>query len=199
MSSRPAAAASTVIELSPNELGKGFVFTDSIKGGAIPKNFIPAVEKGFLEALKKGPYAGYPVVDVLINLIDGSYHEVDSSEIAFRLTAMGCFRNAFPKCDPVLLEPCMKLEVTTPEEYTSNIVGYICSKRGKILGMDPAGNLKAIISEVPLSEMFGYVTNIRSLSSGRANCSMHFEKYVQVPREIAQKIIEEKLKQKQQG
>ncbi|MBN3039904.1 MAG: elongation factor G, partial [Candidatus Omnitrophica bacterium] len=131
-----------IIELLPNEAGKGFEFIDSIKGGAIPKNYIPAVEKGFKEAMKKGPFAGYKVVDIKINLIDGSYHEVDSSEIAFKLAAMGCFREAFGKASPVLLEPCMKLEVTTPEEYASNIVGYICSKRGKILGMDPAGNQK---------------------------------------------------------
>jgi elongation factor G len=181
-----------VIELSPNEPGKGFEFTDSIKGGSIPKNYIPAVEKGILEAIKKGPYAGYSVVDVRVNLIDGSHHEVDSSELAFKLTARSCFKNAFIKCDPVLLEPCMKLEVITPEEYASSIMGYICSRRGKILGMDQVDNQKAITAEVPLSEMFGYATNVRSLSSGRANCSMHFEKYTQVPREIASKVIEDK-------
>jgi elongation factor G len=185
-----------VIEISPNEIAKGFEFTNSIKGGAIPKNYIPAVEKGLVEAMKKGAYAGYPVVDVKVNLTDGSYHEVDSSEIAFKTAARECFKAAFLESEPILLEPCMKLEVTTPEEYASSIVGYICSRRGKILNMETAGpkNQKEIFAEVPLSEMFGYVTNIRSLSSGRANCSMHFAKYAQVPKEIAQKIIEEKEK-----
>jgi len=183
-----------VIELSPNEPAVGFEFSDSIKGGAIPKNYIPAVEKGILEAMKKGSYAGYPVVDIKINLVDGSYHEVDSSELAFKLAARSCFREAFLKCEPVLLEPCMDLEIAVPEEYTSSVVGYICSRRGKILGMDAKGNQKLITAEAPLAEMFGYVTNLRSLSSGRANCSMHFKKYTQVPKEIALKIIEERKK-----
>lgn len=183
-----------VIELSPNEPAAGFEFSDSIKGGAIPKNYIPAVEKGIVEAMKKGSYAGYPVVDIKINLIDGSYHEVDSSELAFKLAARSCFREAFLKCEPVLLEPCMDLEIAVPEEYTSGVVGYICSRRGKILGMDAKGNQKLITAEAPLAEMFGYVTNLRSLSSGRANCSMHFKKYTQVPKEIAQKIIEQQKK-----
>ena len=181
-----------VIELSPSSAGEGFEFEDKIKGGAIPKNYIPAVEKGIVGAMSKGVYAGYPVVDVKVRLIDGSYHEVDSSELAFKMAASGCFKSAFLKCEPVLLEPCVSLEVTTPEEYASNIVGYICSRRGKILGMDMKGNQKVIMAQAPLSEMFGYATNLRSLSSGRANCSMHFEKYVQVPREIAEKVIEEK-------
>ncbi len=183
-----------IIEFSPNEPAAGFEFKDSIKGGAIPKNYIPAVEKGVLEAMKRGVYAGYPVVDVKVNLIDGSFHEVDSSELAFKLAARGCFKSAFLKSEPVLLEPCMSLEVTTPEEYTSSIVGYLCSRRGKVLGMDAKGNQKLILAEAPLSEMFGYVTNLRSLSSGRATCSMHFKKYTQVPKEITQKIIEEQKK-----
>ncbi|MCF7907706.1 MAG: elongation factor G [Candidatus Omnitrophica bacterium] len=182
------------IELSPNEEAAGFEFKDSIKGGAIPKNYIPAVEKGIIEAMKKGSYAGYPVVDVKVKLVDGSYHEVDSSELAFKIAARTCFKNAFLKASPVLLEPCMSLEVLTPEEHTSGIVGYLCARRGKILGMDSKGNQKLISAEAPLSEMFGYVTNLRSLSSGRASCSMHFKKYTQVPKEIAQKIIEEQKK-----
>jgi elongation factor G len=181
-----------VIELSPNDPGGGFEFTDSIKGGTVPKNYIPAVEKGMLEAINKGVYAGYPVVDVKVNLIDGSYHEVDSSEIAFKIASRECFKKAFMQCQPVLLEPYMAIEVTTPEEYTSGIVGYICSRRGKILGMETRGNQKLILAEAPLSEMFGYVTNLRSLSSGRATCSMHFEKYAQVPQEITQKVLQEK-------
>jgi len=181
-----------VIELSPNAAGEGFEFEDAITGGAIPRNYIPAVEKGIIEAMKQGPYAGYPVVDVKVKLVDGSYHEVDSSELAFKLTARSCFKNAFMKCGPILLEPCMELEINTPDEYTSNLVGHICSKRGKILGMEAKGTQKTIMAEAPLSEMFGYATNMRSLSSGRANCSMHFKKYTQVPKEIAKKIIEEK-------
>jgi len=181
-----------VIEVSPNTAGEGFEFEDAIVGGKIPRNYIPAVEKGIIEAMGRGVYAGYPVVDVKVKLIDGSYHEVDSSELAFKLTARSCFKNAFLKCDPVLLEPCMELEINTPDEYASNLVGYVCSKRGKILGMEAKGTQKTIMAEAPLSEMFGYATNMRSLSSGRANCSMHFKKYTQVPKEIAKRIIEEK-------
>ena len=181
-----------VIELSPNGAGEGFEFQDAITGGAIPRNYIPAVEKGIIEAMKQGPYAGYPVVDVKVKLVDGSYHDVDSSELAFKLTARSCFKNAFMKCDPTLLEPCMELEINTPDEYASNLVGHVCSKRGKILGMETKGTQKIIMAEAPLSEMFGYATNMRSLSSGRANCSMHFKKYTQVPKEIAKRIIEEK-------
>jgi len=181
-----------VIELSPNVVGEGFEFEDAITGGKIPRNYIPAVEKGVIEAMARGVYAGFPVVDVKVKLIDGSYHDVDSSELAFKLTARSCFKNAFMKCDPVLLEPCMELEINTPDEYASNLIGYVCSKRGKILGMETKGVQKTIMAEAPLSEMFGYATNMRSLSSGRANCSMHFKKYTQVPKEIARKIIEEK-------
>ncbi len=181
-----------VIELSPNAPGEGFEFEDAITGGVIPRNYIPAVEKGIIEAMKQGPCAGYPVVDVKVKLVDGSYHDVDSSELAFKLTARSCFKSAFMKCDPVLLEPCMELEINAPDEYTSNLVGYVCSKRGKILGMETKGTQKTIMAEAPLSEMFGYATNMRSLSSGRANCSMHFKKYTQVPKEIAKRIIEEK-------
>jgi len=142
--------------------------------------------------MREGVYAKYPVVDVKAELIDGSYHEVDSSEIAFKLAAKGCFKNAFIKCKPILLEPCMSLEIITPEEHTSSIVGYICSKRGRIINMDTKGSQKIIQAEAPLSEMFGCTTNLRSLSSGRASCSMHFEKYTEVPAEITKKIIEEK-------
>ncbi|MDD4980838.1 MAG: elongation factor G [Candidatus Omnitrophica bacterium] len=185
-----------VMEISPNTAGGGFEFINSIKGGAIPRNFIPSVEKGVIEAMQKGVYAGYPVVDVKVDLIDGSYHEVDSSDIAFRLAAIGCFKNGFIKGSPVLLEPSMSLEVISPEEHFNSIVGYICSCRGKILGIEPKGNQKIISAEAPLSEMFGYATNLRSLSSGRASGSMQFDKYVQVPAEIAAKVLEEKNKEK---
>jgi elongation factor G len=184
------------MEISPVQPGEGFTFVDSIKGGAIPRSFIPAVEKGVIEAMQKGVYAGYPVVDVKVDLIDGSFHEVDSSELAFKLAAILGFKQIFIQAEPVLLEPCMSLEVTTPEEYVNSIVGYICSRRGKILNMDTKGKQKIISAEAPLSEMFGYATNFRSLSSGRANASMSFNKYAQVPSEIAAKIVAEKNKEK---
>ncbi|MCU0650938.1 MAG: EF-Tu/IF-2/RF-3 family GTPase [Candidatus Omnitrophica bacterium] len=182
-----------VFEISPAP-GADMEFVDSIKGGAIPKSFMPAVEKGVVEIMRRGVYAGYPCVDVKINVVDGSYHDVDSSELAFKLAAIGCFKSGFMKCDPVLLEPCMSLVVTTPEEYVNAIIGNICSRRGKILGMETKGSQKIVSAEVPLSEMFGYTSSFRSISSGRANASMEFRKYVEVPAEIAKKIIEEKQK-----
>lgn len=183
-----------IIEISPTEPKEGFKFINSIKGGTIPTSFIPAVEKGVIEAMQKGVYAGYPVVDVCVNLFDGSFHEVDSSELAFKIAASIAFKEAFLKSEPVLLEPYMSLEVTTPEEYVNSLVGYICSRRGKILNIDAKHKQKIISSEVPLSEMFGYVTDIRSLTSGRANASMEFDTYKQVPLEIAHKICEERKK-----
>jgi len=185
-----------ILEISPRQPGEGFEFIDSIKGGAIPKSFIPAVEKGVIEAMQKGVYAGYPVVDVEVNIVDGSFHEVDSSEIAFRIAAILGFKQAFMQAKPVLLEPYMSLEATTPEEYVNSIVGYLCSRRGKILNMETKGKQKIISAEVPLSEMFGYTTNLRSLSSGRVLASMEFSKYLQVPSEIAQKIIAERQEQR---
>ncbi|MFH0858380.1 MAG: elongation factor G [Candidatus Omnitrophota bacterium] len=185
-----------VFDMSAAEQGKGLVFINSIKGGAIPRAFIPAVEKGIIEAISKGVYAGYPIVDVKVDLVDGSFHEVDSSEIAFKIAAIECFKRVFMKCSPVLLEPSMSLEVTTPEEYLNSIVGNICSRRGKILNMDTKGNQKIITAEAPLSEMFGYATMFRSLSSGRANASMEFDKYVQVPAEVTTKILAEREEEK---
>jgi len=181
-----------VLEISPGDPKEGFQFVNSIKGGAIPQNFIPAVEKGIIEAMQKGVYAGYPVVNVRVNLVDGSFHDVDSSELAFKIAASMGFKDAFMKAQPVLLEPYMALEVSTPEEYANSVVGYICARRGKIINMENKGKQKIVLSEVPLSEMFGYASDLRSLSSGRANASMQFDKYQQVPGEIAQKIITEK-------
>jgi elongation factor G len=180
-----------VLEISPNEVGKGFEFINSIKGGAIPRQFFPAIEKGLNEIMQRGIYAGYPIVDIKVELLDGSFHEVDSSELSFKLAAIGCMKKVFLKANPVLLEPSMSLEVTTPEEYVNAVIGYICSKRGKIMGMEMKGNQKIIAAEAPLSEMFGYATAFRSLTSGRANATMEFDKYVQVPSEIAAKILEE--------
>ncbi len=185
-----------IMEISPADPGAGFEFKNSITGGKIPREYIPAVEKGVISAMQKGVIAGYPVVDVKVNLIDGSYHDVDSSEIAFKLAGAECFKRAFGKGAAVLLEPFMSLEVVTPEEYVGNIVGNICSRRGKVLGIEAKPNHQVISAEAPLSEMFGYATSLRSLSSGRANYSMHFEKYVEVPQALADKIIEDK-KQKE--
>lgn len=184
-----------ILEISPTAPGEGFEFKDSIKGGAIPKSFISSIEKGIVEAMQKGVYVGFPVVDVKVNLLDGSYHEVDSSELAFKIAASMGFKDAFLKAEPVLLEPYMSLEVVTPEEHVNGIVGYICSHRGKILNMDTKGKQKIISAEVPLAEMFGYTTAFRSLSSGRANGSMEFKHYAQAPKEVAEKILLEKKQQ----
>jgi elongation factor G len=184
-----------VMKISPAKPGEGFEFENKITGGKIPREYIPAIEKGVIGAMKKGIYAGYPVVDVKVTLLDGSYHDVDSSEMAFKIAGSECFKQAFRKCSPVLLEPHMSLEVTTPEDYVGGVVGDICSRRGKVLGMEMKGNQQVISAEAPLSEMFGYATTLRSVSSGRANYSMHFEKYVEVPFEIAEKVIAEKQKE----
>ncbi|MDD5155473.1 MAG: elongation factor G [Candidatus Omnitrophica bacterium] len=186
-----------VMELSPATPGEGFEFKDSIKGGAIPKSYMPAIEKGVIEAMRKGAYAGYPVVDVKVNIVDGSYHEVDSSELAFKITAIECFKQAFRGCSPVLLEPSMSIAVTVSEEHVNSIVGNICSRRGKILGMETKLNQKIIMAEVPLAEMFGYMTTFRSLTSGKVSASMEFDKYVQVPAEIAAKILAQAKERKE--
>jgi len=183
-----------LLKLSPANSGEGFEFIDSIKGGAIPRSFIPAIEKGVIEAMERGVYVGYPVVDVKVELYDGSFHDVDSSELAFKMAGIFGFKEAFLKAKPILLEPYMSLEVSTIEEYANACIGYICSRRGKILNAEPKGKQKIISAEVPLAEMFGYATAFRSLSSGRANATMEFSKYLQVPQEIAQKLIEEKKK-----
>lgn len=185
-----------VLEVYPRKPGQGFEFQNSIKGGAIPKDYIPSVEKGILEIMQKGIYAGFPVVDVKVNLVDGSYHEVDSSEFAFKAAGAECFKKIFLKSMPILLEPCMSLEVTAPEEHVGDIVGHICSKRGKVLNIDKKGIQQVVSAEVPLAEMFGYATKLRSLTSGRATYSMHFEKYIEVPFEITEKIKEEKETEK---
>ncbi|MCQ9204868.1 MAG: elongation factor G [Omnitrophica bacterium] len=181
-----------VMKITPTNAGQGFEFKNSIVGGKIPKEYIPAVEKGVIGAMQRGIYAGYPVVDVKVELVDGSYHDVDSSEMAFKLAGSGCFKKAFMKGAPILLEPHMSLEITTPEEYVGNVVGNICSRRGKVLGIEAKASHQIISAEAPLSEMFGYATSLRSLSSGRATYTMHFEKYVEVPSAISEKIIEEK-------
>ena len=183
-----------ILKISPSEPGVGFEFKNSVTGGRIPKEYIPAVEKGVVGAMKKGIYASYPVVDVKVELLDGSYHDVDSSEMAFKIAGSECFKKAFMKGNPVLLEPQMSLEVTTPEEYVGNVVGNICSRRGKVLGINTKVNQQVILAEAPLSEMFGYATELRSLTSGRASYSMHFERYSGVPSAISESIVEERNK-----
>ncbi|MDD5070533.1 MAG: elongation factor G [Candidatus Omnitrophica bacterium] len=185
-----------VMDIMPLDRDKGFEFTDKIKGGAIPQNYVPAVKKGVEETLKQGVFAGFPIVDVKTTLLDGSYHEVDSSELAFKVAARTCFKDMFMKASPALLEPYVSIEIITPEEHVSNLVGYICSKRGKIMNIDDKNSQKMISAEAPLSEMFGYSQNFRSLSSGRATFSLRFCRYELVPGELAQKIVEERRKEK---
>ncbi len=182
------------LRVEPNERGKGYEFGDEIKGGVIPKEYIPAIDKGVREAMDKGVLAGYPVVDVKVTVYDGSYHEVDSSEAAFKIAASKAFQEAFKQADPVLLEPIQKLEVVVPEEYMGDVIGDLNSKRGQILEMTDRGNNKVIHAYVPLAEMFGYVTNLRSMTQGRGSSSMEFDHYAEVPANVMQDIIEGKAK-----
>jgi elongation factor G len=181
------------ITMEPNEAGKGFEFVDMIKGGTVPREFIPAVEKGLRETIPSGILAGFPVVDVKVTLFDGSYHDVDSNENAFKMAASMAFKDGMRKADPALLEPIMSVEVETPEEYMGDVMGDMSSRRGVIQGMDdlPGGG-KAIRAEVPLSEMFGYATTVRSLSQGRATYSMEFKHYSEAPKNVAEAIMNKK-------
>jgi elongation factor G len=182
------------LKIEPNEQGKGFEFIDAVKGGVIPKEFIPAIGKGVKEAVERGYLAGYPLVDIKATVFDGTYHEVDSSEAAFKMAGILAFKEACAKAKPVLLEPIMKVEVTTPEEYMGNVVGDLNSKRGQIDQMTERGKLKVIDAKVPLAEMFGYATTLRSMSQGRANYSMEFLHYAEAPKFVVEKIIGEKGK-----
>ncbi|MGC8732463.1 MAG: elongation factor G [Halothiobacillaceae bacterium] len=179
-----------VLKIEPNEPGKGFEFIDAIKGGVVPREYIPAVQKGVEEALNSGVLAGYPVVDVKVTLHFGSYHEVDSSEQAFKIAASMAFKEGCRKADPVILEPMMAVEVETPEDYAGNVMGDLSSRRGMVQGMeDLPGGGKAIKAEVPLSEMFGYATTLRSMSQGRATYTMEFKHYAEAPKNVADAII----------
>ncbi|HOT99853.1 MAG TPA: elongation factor G [Anaerolineaceae bacterium] len=179
-----------VIDLEPLENGSGVIFENKIRGGSIPKEYIPAIEKGVLEAAESGPLAGFPMTDFKVALVDGSYHEVDSSEMAFRTTALLAVREATEKAGPVILEPIMKVEITVPEEYTGDIIGQVNARVGNILGMeDRFGNAKAIHAEVPLSEMFGYATELRSATQGRGVFTMEFKHYSQVSDAYMKKIL----------
>lgn len=177
------------IEFSPNEEGKGFEFENAIVGGVVPREYIPAVEAGLKDALQNGVLAGYPLIDIKAKLFDGSYHDVDSNEMAFKIAASMALKNAVSKCSPVLLEPMMKVEVVIPEEYLGDIMGNITSRRGRVEGMEARGNAQVVRAMVPLSEMFGYATTLRSATQGRGVFSMVFDHYEEVPKSISEEII----------
>jgi elongation factor G len=179
-----------VINLEPNEPGGGYEFADKIVGGKIPKEYIPAVDAGIREAMDSGVLAGYPVVDVKVELVEGSYHEVDSSERAFKIAGSMAFKEAMKRAKPKLLEPVMAVEVTTPEEYLGDVMGNLNGRRGRIESMNPVGNAQIIKAAVPLSEMFGYATDLRSMTQGRADFTMQFDRYEEVPQSIASDIID---------
>ena len=183
-----------VLKVEPQPAGKGFEFVDAIKGGVVPREFIPAVEKGLRETLPAGVLAGYPVVDVKVTLHYGSYHDVDSNENAFKMAASMGFKEGMRKAQPVLLEPMMAVEVETPEDYAGTVMGDLSSRRGMVQGMDDisGGGGKVIKAEVPLSEMFGYSTSLRSATQGRATYTMEFKHYSEAPKNVAEAIINAK-------
>ncbi|MFP7300144.1 elongation factor G [Neobacillus niacini] len=177
------------IEFAPNEEGKGFEFENGIVGGVVPREYIPAVQAGLEDALERGVLAGYPLVDIKARLFDGSYHDVDSSEMAFKIAASMALKNAASKCKPVILEPMMRVEVVIPEEYLGDIMGQITARRGRVEGMEARGNAQVVRAQVPLSEMFGYATALRSSTQGRGVFSMHFDHYEEVPKSVSEEII----------
>ncbi|RUM74422.1 MAG: elongation factor G, partial [Sulfurovum sp.] len=180
------------LKIEPQEAGSGYEFVDEIKGGVIPKEFIPAVDKGIQEAMQRGIQAGYPVEDVKVTLYDGSYHDVDSSEMAFKLAGSMGFREGAKEANPVILEPMMKVEVEVPEEYMGDVIGDVSKRRGQVSGMDDRAGNKVVNAFVPLSEMFGYSTDLRSMTQGRATYSMEFDHYEEVPQNVAKEIIEKR-------
>jgi elongation factor G len=177
------------LKLEPQESGKGYEFVNGIVGGVVPKEYIPAVDKGIQEAMHSGILAGFPVVDIKVTLFDGSYHEVDSSEMAFKIAGSMGFKEAMRKASPVLLEPIMKVEVVTPEDYMGDVMGDLNSRRGMIQGMEDSPSGKIVRAEVPLGEMFGYATDLRGATQGRATYSMEFAKYNETPASIAEGIM----------
>ncbi|MCM3620422.1 elongation factor G [Sutcliffiella horikoshii] len=177
------------IEFEPNEEGKGFEFENKIVGGVVPREYVPAVQAGLEDSMKNGVLAGYQLIDVKAALVDGSYHDVDSSEMAFKVAASLALKNAVSKCNPVILEPVMRVEVVTPEEYMGDIMGGITSRRGRVEGMEARGNAQVVRAMVPLSEMFGYATSLRSNTQGRGVFTMHFDHYEEVPKSISEEII----------
>lgn len=180
------------LELEPRERGEGFEFENKVVGGSIPREFIPGIEKGVKEAMNGGILASYPVVDVKVTVYDGTFHDVDSSEMAFKIAASMAFKDGMKKASPVLLEPIFKIEVVTPEEYMGDVMGDLNSRRGRILGMEARKGVQVITAEVPLAEMFGYTTDLRSMTKGRASSSMQFEVYREVPKNVQEVIVGQK-------
>jgi elongation factor G len=177
------------VEFSPNEVGAGFEFIDNIVGGSVPREYISSVEAGIRDALDNGVIAGYPLIDVKARLFDGSYHDVDSNEMAFKIAGSMALKNAASKVNPVILEPMMKVDVIIPEEYMGDIMGDITSRRGRVEGMEARGNAQVVAAMVPLAEMFGYATSLRSNTQGRGVFSMVFDHYEEVPKSVAEEII----------
>jgi elongation factor G len=178
-----------VINMEPSEPGEGYEFLDRIVGGKIPKEYIPSVDLGIQEAMESGILAGYPVVDVRVELVDGSYHDVDSSEMAFKIAGSMAFKAAMERAKPKLLEPVMSVEVVTPEDYLGDVMGDLNSRRGRVEGLEPRGNAQAVRAHVPLATMFGYATDLRSMSQGRATFTMQFDRYEEAPQTIAGEIV----------
>ncbi len=178
-----------IINVIPQETGGGYEFDNKIVGGSVPKEYINSVDKGIQEALEAGVLAGYPVVDVKVELVDGSYHDVDSSEMAFKVAGSMAIKDGLRKAKPQLLEPMMAVEVVTPEEFMGDVMGDLSSRRGHIDGMEPRGNAQVIRARVPLSEMFGYATDLRSSTQGRAAYTMQFSAYEPVPKSVSEEII----------
>ena len=178
-----------IINVEPSEPGEGYEFLDKIVGGKIPREYIPSVDLGVQEAMEAGVLAGYPVVDVRVELADGSYHEVDSSEMAFKVAGSMAFKTAMQRAKPKLLEPVMAVEVVTPEDYLGDVMGNLNARRGRVESLEPRGNAQAIRARVPLAEMFGYATDIRSMTQGRATFTMQFDRYEEVPAGISAEIM----------
>jgi elongation factor G len=175
--------------MEPAGPGEGYEFLDRIVGGKIPKEYIPSVDLGIQEAMEAGVLAGYPVVDVRVELVDGSYHDVDSSEMAFKIAGSMAFKEAMQRAKPKLLEPVMSVEVVTPEEYLGDVMGDLNSRRGRVEGLEPRGNAQAVRARVPLATMFGYATDLRSTTQGRATFTMQFDRYEDAPQSVAGEIV----------
>src|SRR5438093_2017154 len=179
-----------VINLEPTEPGEGYEFLDKIVGGKIPREYISSVDLGIQEAMESGVLAGYPVVDIRVTLVDGSFHDVDSSEMAFKIAGSMAVKNAMQRAKPKLLEPVMAVEVVTPDDYLGDVMGNLNSRRGRVESLEPSGNAQSVKAKVPLSEMFGYATDLRSMTQGRATFTMQFDRYEEVPQSIASDIID---------
>ncbi len=181
------------IEITPLEKNRGFDFIDATRGGSVPREYVSAVKAGVQQALETGPLAGYPVLDVAVSLVDGQHHPVDSSEMAFRSAGILAIREVMKRAEPVLLEPIMKLEISTPDNFFGEVLGDINSRRGQVMGVEPRGKLQIISATLPLAESFGYTTDLRSLSQGRATHSMEFDHYKQVPAEVAERVAGDRV------